>query len=145
MIQHENRYIRQIAMPEIGEQGQERLRQSRVLVVEAGGLGSPLLYYLAAAGVGNIAIADYDVVDESNLNRQILHSVKDIGVPKVDSARNTLESLNPNIKIDSRNVRVSAKNLFSISRDADLVLDAVDSFGAKFSLQRKRFLPLMHR
>ena len=128
----DSRYKRQIMMPEIGAPGQERLRRSRVLVVGAGGLGSPLLMYLAAAGVGHIAIADFDVVEESNLNRQILHGTADIGRAKVDSAIETLRGLNPDVVYASHRIKVTEENLGPLTSECDLVLDAVDSFGAKF-------------
>ncbi|MBN2716671.1 MAG: HesA/MoeB/ThiF family protein [Deltaproteobacteria bacterium] len=126
------RYARQIMMPEIGESGQEKLGKSRVVVVGAGGLGSPLLMYLAAAGVGHIVVVDFDVVDETNLNRQILHGVGDLGRRKVDSALDRLREINPEISILGLCERVTANNLGELITGSDLVLDAVDSFGAKF-------------
>ena len=132
MNQADKRYARQVMMPEIGETGQTRLAGSRVLVVGAGGLGSPLLYYLAAAGVGNIEIADFDVVEESNLNRQILHGTSDIGETKVASAIESLAELNPSIHLAAHNLRVDSSNLPDLVHGKDLVIDAVDSFGAKF-------------
>lgn len=132
MNQADKRYARQVMMPEIGETGQTRLAGSRVLVVGAGGLGSPLLYYLAAAGVGNIEIADFDVVEESNLNRQILHGTSNIGQTKVASAIESLTELNPMIQLTAHTQYVDSGNLPDIIRGKDLVIDAVDSFGAKF-------------
>jgi molybdopterin/thiamine biosynthesis adenylyltransferase len=128
----DKRYGRQVMMPEIGEPGQARLASSRVVVVGAGGLGSPLLYYLAAAGVGNIEIADFDVVEESNLNRQILHGTSNIGESKVASAIESLAELNPSIRLTAHRLRVDSSNLPDLVRGKDLVIDAVDSFGAKF-------------
>ena len=93
------RYARHIILPEVGGKGQEKLLKSKVLVVGAGGLGSPAVYYLAAAGVGTIGIVDFDVVDFSNLQRQILHNTERVGIPKVESARMTVEKLNPDVKV----------------------------------------------
>lgn len=126
------RYARQIAMPEIGIGGQNKLARSAALVIGAGGLGSPVLYYLAAAGVGRIVIVDFDQVDESNLNRQILHGTSDVGVLKVDSAAASLRRLNPEIVVEPKVVKITSKNISEMIRSVDLVLDAVDSFGSKF-------------
>src|SRR5215203_7334600 len=95
------RYSRHLIMPEVGVEGQKRLKAASVLLVGAGGLGSPLALYLAAAGVGRIGIVDFDVVDTSNLQRQLLHGTKDVGRPKLDSARDRLHSLNPNVQIET--------------------------------------------
>ena len=128
----DKRYHRQLIMPEIGELGQRRLEESNVFVVGAGGLGSPLLMYLAAAGVGHITIADFDVVEESNLNRQILHRTASVGLPKVASAVQTLEEMNPCVRVTAHQLMVTEDNASELFAGHDLVLDAVDSFGAKF-------------
>ncbi|MBN2342316.1 MAG: HesA/MoeB/ThiF family protein [Deltaproteobacteria bacterium] len=125
------RYKRQLAMPEIGMQGQKRLGNSRVLVVGAGGLGSPVLYYLAAAGVGNISVVDFDHIEESNFNRQILHRTADVGKPKVQSAAASIQALNPQINVHSYKMKITDKNMPSLLGDVDMVVDAVDSFGSK--------------
>ena len=141
------RYARQIMMGDIGEKGQQLLQQSRVLVVGAGGLGSPLLLYLTAAGIGHIAIVDFDVVEASNLNRQILHGTGDVGRLKVESAVDTLRALNPDVELLSHCERVTADNLVSLAQGCDLVIDAVDSFGVKFAINDicvKHQLPFLH-
>lgn len=132
MNDNSNRYKRQLAIEAFGQEGQYRLGQSSVLVVGAGGLGSPVLYYLAAAGVGTLGIMDFDIVEESNLNRQILHGTSDIGLPKVESAAAALRELNPEIHIEAYNERLTEHSAPNIMRNYDLVIDAVDSFGTKF-------------
>ncbi|NOZ85453.1 MAG: HesA/MoeB/ThiF family protein [Deltaproteobacteria bacterium] len=127
------RYERQNLLPEFGDRGQARLSGSRVLVVGAGGLGSPVLLYLVAAGIGRITFMDPDVVDESNLHRQILHLTPDIGRPKVDSALEKLSRLNPLVAIDARNDRFSVENAMHIlSEGYDIIVDATDGFENKF-------------
>lgn len=121
------RYERQIQIPEIGQDGQDRLRASKVLVIGAGGLGSPVLTYLAAAGIGHITIADYDHVTESNLNRQFLYGTPDIGRAKAGTAAEKLRVLNPEVNITIINARVNEDNCTDIIRDADIVVDCVDS------------------
>jgi len=128
------RYSRQIILPEVGGKGQKTLLNSKVLVVGAGGLGSPVTYYLAAAGVGTIGIIDYDAVDISNLQRQILHSTSDIGRPKVISAKETLEGLNPDVKIKAYQDKLTKDNVVSLISDYDLVIDGVDNFSARYLL-----------
>ncbi|MBN2527123.1 MAG: HesA/MoeB/ThiF family protein [Deltaproteobacteria bacterium] len=132
MIQIDKRYARQVMLPEIGESGQARLKSSNVMVIGAGGLGSPLLMYLAAAGVGHIAIVDFDVVDESNLNRQFLHTTHNIGQLKVASAKEAIQLLNPTIEVECHTAQLNQGNARELIGQRDLVLDAVDSFGAKF-------------
>ncbi|GMQ85336.1 MAG: molybdopterin-synthase adenylyltransferase MoeB [Acidimicrobiia bacterium] len=126
------RYSRHILLPEVGEEGQVKLLESSVLLVGAGGLGSPAALYLAAAGVGTIGIVDFDVVDTSNLQRQILHNVERIGQPKVDSARETLTALNPDIKVVTYNERLSAANVLDIFAGYDVVVDGGDNFPTRY-------------
>jgi molybdopterin/thiamine biosynthesis adenylyltransferase len=141
------RYSRHILLPEVGEEGQVKLLESRVLVVGAGGLGSPAALYLAAAGVGTIGIVDFDVVDASNLQRQILHNVDRLGQPKVDSARETLAALNPDVKVVTYNLRLSADNVLDIFAEYDVIVDGGDNFPTRYlindaALHLKR--PVVH-
>ena len=126
------RYSRHIILKEVGVRGQKKLLESRVLVIGAGGLGSPAALYLAAAGVGTIGIVDADAVDLSNLQRQILHSTPDVGRAKVESARETLEALNPEVAVRVLRARVNADNILECIRDYDFILDGTDNFPAKF-------------
>lgn len=128
------RYSRQLRLPQVGVEGQRRLQASRVLVVGAGGLGSPAAYYLAAAGVGRLRIVDHDHVDRSNLQRQILHSDARIGQAKVASAQQTLTGLNPLVEIEAIEERVSADNIERLLQDVDVVLDGSDNFPARYLL-----------
>ncbi|WP_290890821.1 molybdopterin-synthase adenylyltransferase MoeB [Arenimonas sp.] len=128
------RYSRHLRLPQVGLDGQRKLAASRVLLVGAGGLGSPAAFYLAAAGVGRLVLADDDVVDRSNLQRQILHTEARIGVPKVESARAALGALNPRVGIETHRVRVSADNVESLVRDVDVVVDGADNFAARYLL-----------
>src|SRR3984893_15888665 len=126
------RYSRHVLIPEVGEQGQFKLLDSKVLLIGAGGLGSPSAYYLAAAGVGTLGILDSDVVDESNLQRQILHNTKRIGQPKVDSARQTIEDLNPDVKVVPHQTRLTRDNIIDIFKDYDLIVDGSDNFPTRY-------------
>jgi molybdopterin/thiamine biosynthesis adenylyltransferase len=126
------RYSRHILLPEVGEEGQIRLLQSKALIVGAGGLGSPAALYLAAAGVGTIGIVDFDVVDTTNLQRQILHNIDRIGQSKVESARETLASLNPDVKILTYNERLTADNVLQILSGYDVVVDGGDNFPTRY-------------
>lgn len=128
------RYSRHLLLPEVGEAGQLRLQASRVLVIGAGGLGSPAAFYLAAAGVGQLRIADDDVVDRSNLQRQILHTEARIGEPKVTSAQATLSALNPRTKIEAVAERVTSDNIERLLDGVDLVLDGADNFPVRYLL-----------
>ena len=128
------RYSRHLRLPQVGLDGQQKLAASRVLLVGAGGLGSPAAFYLAAAGVGRLVLADDDVVDRSNLQRQILHTEARIGAPKVESARAALGALNPRVGIETHRVRVSADNVESLVRDVDVVVDGADNFAARYLL-----------
>ncbi len=126
------RYSRHILLPEVGGKGQEKLLNAKVLVIGTGGLGSPASIYLAAAGVGTLGIVDYDVVDLSNLQRQILHTTNDVGRPKTESARETLETLNPDVKVIPYQVRLTKDNIRDIIRGFDIVLDGTDNFATRY-------------
>ena len=126
------RYSRNARLPEVGWPGQRRFRSGRVMVVGAGGIGSASLFYLAAAGVGHLGIADGDVVELSNLQRQILYRVDDLGRRKVESARDTLLSLNANCQVETYDIRLEAVNIPGILKGYDLVLDASDNFPTRF-------------
>ena len=128
------RYSRHLRLPEVGVEGQRTLEASRVLMVGAGGLGSPAAYYLAAAGVGQLCIADNDVVDRSNLQRQILHTEARIGERKVDSARQALSALNPRTRIETVAERVTAANMDRLLEDVDVVMDGADNFPVRYLL-----------
>src|ERR1035437_10516435 len=111
------RYSRHLIMPEVGLEGQKKLKAARVLCVGAGGLGSPLALYLVAAGVGTLGLVDFDAVDSSNLQRQILHGTKDVGRPKLESAAERLRDVNPNVKIVPHQLRLSSDNALALFRD----------------------------
>jgi molybdopterin-synthase adenylyltransferase len=128
------RYARHLILDEVGEEGQIRLLQSRVLVVGAGGLGSPLLLYLAAAGVGTIGVVDNDRVDITNLQRQVVHMTRSVGAPKVESARETLAGINPDIRVESHAVRLGPENAEAIIDGYDLVADGSDNFATRYLL-----------
>lgn len=127
-----HRYARHILLPEVGGVGQQKLLDSKVLVIGAGGLGSPLLMYLAAAGVGTIGVVDDDHVDLSNLQRQIIHGTPDVGRAKVDSATETLARINPEVQIIRHQTRLTAQNALALINDYDLVADGTDSFVSRF-------------
>lgn len=126
------RYARQLALPEIGVAGQKRLLAGRVLLIGVGGLGSPAGYYLAAAGVGVLGIVDGDVLELSNLQRQIAHTTADLGRAKVESAARTFAALNPDVRIDAHNLRLTAANAPALFKEYDFVVDATDNFESKF-------------
>lgn len=126
------RYARHLVLPEVGEAGQARLLDSRVLVIGAGGLGSPLLLYLAAAGVGTLGIVDDDAVDLSNLQRQILHGEADIGAPKVASAARRLAQVNPDVAVETHEQRLTAENALALVSRYDLVCDGSDNFATRY-------------
>ena len=128
------RYSRQIMLPQIDVEGQQKLLDSHVLIIGAGGLGSPVAMYLASAGIGHITIADNDEVDLSNLQRQILHRNSDIGRPKVDSAKDALAELNPDIQVTPLNILVDGETLDELVTQADLVVDASDNFATRFAI-----------
>jgi sulfur-carrier protein adenylyltransferase/sulfurtransferase len=126
------RYSRHLIIPDLGVDGQKRLKSARVLVIGAGGLGAPALLYLAAAGVGTIGIVDYDVVDESNLQRQIIHGVSDIGRSKTESARDSLAEVNPLVQVRLHAVRLEPGNAVDLFRQYDLILDGTDNFATRY-------------
>src|SRR5438477_7228792 len=141
------RYSRHLLVPEVGEQGQFKLLDSRVLLIGAGGLGSPAAFYLAAAGVGTIGIIDADVVDESNLQRQILHNTKRVGQYKAESARETIEALNPDVKVITYIERLDETNVRRIIADYDVILDGTDNFPTRYLLNDAAILenkPVVH-
>ena len=126
------RYARHFTLPEVGEKGQAKLLEGKVLCIGAGGLGSPVAFYLAAAGVGTIGIIDHDVVDMSNLQRQILHTNDRVGMPKVESAQKTLNALNPDVKIVPFNERLSSENVMRIIKDFDIIVNGCDNFPTRY-------------
>jgi adenylyltransferase/sulfurtransferase len=127
-----SRYSRHLILPEVGMEGQRRLKAARVLCVGTGGLGSPLALYLTAAGIGTLGLVDFDVVDASNLQRQIIHSTKDIGRKKIDSAEEKLSALNPAIKIVKHETMLSSANALDILKDYDIVADGTDNFPTRY-------------
>ena len=126
------RYSRHLIIPDVGMTGQKRLKNAKVLVVGAGGLGSPALLYLAAAGVGTLGIIDFDVVDESNLQRQIIHGVSDVGRPKAESARDSIREINPLVNVVLHEVRLDSDNALEIFADYDLIVDGTDNFATRY-------------
>jgi adenylyltransferase/sulfurtransferase len=142
-----DRYSRHVIMDDVGPEGQATLLDSSVLVVGAGGLGSPVIQYLAAAGVGRLGIADADAVERSNLQRQVVHADADVGRPKVDSAADFVAALNPDVTVDRHPVRVDADNVSDLVTDYDAVVDASDNFPTRFLLNDACVLadtPLSH-
>jgi sulfur-carrier protein adenylyltransferase/sulfurtransferase len=128
------RYSRHLLLPEVGPEGQQKLLDAKVLLLGAGGLGSPAALYLAAAGVGTLGIVDNDEVDLSNLQRQVIHSSERIGVPKVDSAEQTINALNPDVKVEKYPVRLGADNIVEIISGYDVVVDGLDNFPTRYLL-----------
>jgi adenylyltransferase/sulfurtransferase len=126
------RYSRHLILPSVGSKGQRKLLDSKVLLIGAGGLGSPTALYLAAAGVGTMGIVDFDVVDITNLQRQILHRNDDVGRPKVDSATDTLKGINPDVNVVSHPVRLSSENIMEIIADYEVVVDGSDNFPTRY-------------
>lgn len=126
------RYSRHLILPEVGLEGQKRLKAASVLCIGAGGLGSPLGMYLAAAGVGRIGIVDFDVVDDSNLQRQIMHGTEDVGRPKLDSAERRIKSINPFVQVDKHEVRLTSDNALDLFRGYDVVADGTDNFPTRY-------------
>ena len=142
-----NRYQRHLLVPEVGEDGQLKLLDAKVLLLGAGGLGSPAALYLAAAGVGTIGIIDMDVVDESNLQRQVLHNVDRVGDRKVDSAKKTLTALNPDVNVVTYDARLGADNVMDILDGYDVVVDGADNFPSRYLLNDasvKLGIPVVH-
>jgi adenylyltransferase/sulfurtransferase len=126
------RYNRHIIIPEFGLEAQQKLKAARVLVIGSGGLGSPVLLYLAAAGVGTIGIVDFDIVDDSNLQRQVLFGVESVGLPKVEGARKRLHALNPHINLVVYNTQITSKNALELIKDYDVVADGTDNFPTRY-------------
>ncbi|WP_290491965.1 HesA/MoeB/ThiF family protein, partial [Hyphomonas sp. UBA4508] len=128
------RYARHIVLKDVGGTGQMKLKRGRVLIVGAGGLGSPLAMYLSAAGVSSIGIVDADTVELSNLQRQIVHGMKDLGSPKVESAKSTMLDMNPEITVRTHDVRLDASNVMDLIADYDVIADGSDNFETRFLL-----------
>src|SRR5207302_7661962 len=126
------RYSRHLIMPEVALDGQKRLKAAGILLIGAGGLGSPLGLYLAAAGIGRIGLVDCDVADFSNLQRQILHGTPDVGRPKLHSARDRLTAINPEVRLDLYETRLSSANALDIFRAYDIVIDGTDNFATRY-------------
>src|SRR5579884_879028 len=126
------RYSRHLILPEVGLEGQKKLKAAKVLCVGTGGLGAPLAYYLAAAGIGTLGLVDFDKVDESNLQRQIIHSTKDVGRPKIDSAAEKLQALNPYLKIVKHETMLTSANALDIIKDYDIIADGTDNFPTRY-------------
>jgi adenylyltransferase/sulfurtransferase len=126
------RYSRHLILPEVGMEGQLKLKAAKVLCVGTGGLGAPLTFYLAAAGIGTLGLVDFDVVDESNLQRQIIHSTADVGRPKIDSAADKLQALNPHLKIVKHETMLTSENALDIIKDYDIVADGTDNFPTRY-------------
>ena len=126
------RYSRHIMLPEVGGVGQIKMLEAKVLLIGAGGLGSPAAYYLAAAGIGNLGIVDFDVVDLSNLQRQIIHSTERIGMLKTESAKKTIEALNPDVKVTLFNEKLTSENIQRIFEGYDYILDGTDNFATRY-------------
>ena len=142
-----DRYKRHLLLPEVGEEGQQKLLESKVLLLGAGGLGSPAALYLAAAGVGTLGVVDMDVVDQSNLQRQILHNIDRVGERKVDSAKKTLTALNPDVNVVGYDVRFGADNVLDIIDGYDVVVDGTDNFPTRYLLNDASLLkhvPVVH-
>ncbi len=142
-----NRYSRHLLLPEVGEEGQKKLLGAKVLLLGAGGLGSPAALYLAAAGVGTIGIVDMDVVDDSNLQRQILHNLERVGMRKVDSAKQTLTLMNPDVVVNTYDERLGADNILEILAGYDVVIDGADNFPSRYILNDasvKLGIPVVH-
>jgi adenylyltransferase/sulfurtransferase len=126
------RYSRHLLLDEVGAEGQQRIRNARVLLIGAGGLGSPAALYLAAAGVGTLGLVDFDVVDATNLQRQLLHGTADVGRPKIESARDRIHDVNPNVHLEAFNTRFDSSNALEILRDFDIVVDGTDNFATRY-------------
>jgi adenylyltransferase/sulfurtransferase len=141
------RYARHLILPEVGGAGQKKLLNTSVLLIGAGGLGSPAAFYLAAAGVGRIGIVDFDEVDASNLQRQILHGASDLGRPKVDSAADKVEAMNPDVEVVKHRVHLNSENALDVFKDYDVIVDGTDNFPTRYlANDAAHFLgkPLVH-
>jgi len=126
------RYSRHLIMPEVGMAGQEKLKAASILLIGAGGLGSPLAMYLSAAGVGKLGIVDFDVVDHSNLHRQVIHATANVGIPKVESAKQRISQINPNVEVVTYNHPINRDNVLGILKDYDIVIDGTDNFPTRY-------------
>jgi len=126
------RYSRHLIMPEVALEGQKKLKAARVLCIGAGGLGSPLVMYLAAAGVGRLGIVDFDVVDFTNLQRQIIHSTANVGRPKLDSAKERIAEINPYVHVDTYEVALTSENALDLFADYDIIVDGTDNFPTRY-------------
>src|ERR1700684_3558287 len=126
------RYSRHLILPEVGMEGQLKLKNAKVLMVGAGGLGAPLGLYLAASGVGRVGIVDFDVVDFTNLQRQVIHGTKDVGRKKLDSAADKMLEINPYVAVDKHDVSLSSDNALDILKDYDIVVDGTDNFPTRY-------------
>jgi sulfur-carrier protein adenylyltransferase/sulfurtransferase len=145
--EQKKRYSRHILIPEIGERGQQKLLDAKVLMIGAGGLGCPAALYLAAAGVGNIGVIDSDIVDESNLQRQVLHNTERLGMPKTESARLTLTALNPDVQVDTYQERLTRENATALFDKYDLIVDGSDNFATRYLINDVSVLarkPVVH-
>ena len=145
--QERERYDRQIMIEAIGEKGQEKLQQAKVLIAGVGGLGSPIAIYLAAAGIGTLRLVDQDVVDRSNLNRQVLHWEEDLQRPKVVSAVEKLKRLNPHITVEALRQTITADNIVDLAKDMDAIVDAMDNLPIRYLLNRQAIrnnIPFFH-
>jgi len=131
-IDEVRRYSRHLIIPDVGMDGQKRLKNARVLVIGAGGLGSPALLYLAAAGVGTLGIVEFDTVDESNLQRQVIHTTDRLGIAKAESARIAIESINPDVKVVKHETRLDKSNVLDIFSQYDVILDGTDNFATRY-------------
>lgn len=141
------RYRRQIMMPDFGEEGQKRLKEAHVLVAGVGGLGSPVAIYLSTAGIGRLTIIDYDSVDVTNLNRQVLHWEEDVGRRKVESAEQKLARINSTTAIEALNVKITSDNIADLLRGVDLVMDCMDNMETRFLINEaciKKGIPMIH-
>ena len=126
------RYSRHLIMPEVGMDGQLKLKSAKVLLIGTGGLGSPMALYLAAAGIGKIGLVDFDVVDHSNLQRQVIHGTKDVGKKKLDSAAESMRDINPHIELVLHDVALTSENALEIIKDYDIVADGTDNFPTRY-------------
>src|SRR5689334_5820719 len=126
------RYARHLILPDVGVEGQQRLKAARVLIVGAGGLGSPVALYLAAAGVGTLGLVDFDAVDVSNLQRQILHGTKDVGRSKLESARDRISEMNPHVRVETHDARLTSANALEVIGRYDIVVDGTDNFATRY-------------
>src|SRR3989338_7191768 len=126
------RYSRQVILPNVGGKGQDKILKAKVLIIGTGGLGAPCGFYLAAAGVGKIGLVDSDKVELNNLQRQIVHTTADIGIPKTESGKKRLTALNPEVEVDTHSLRLDSTNILDIIRDYDIVVDGSDNFPTRY-------------